>query len=89
MMTRKEKTRKALIKLVQKMYKIIQKYFDSLPEEGNEQGKRDGYFSVAIFKNYVSFGTVTKRAELKEENQIHYVDFKEDKNEVEDSKEGK
>ena len=89
MMTKKEKTRKALIKLVQKMYRIIQKYFDSLPEEGNEKGKREGYFSVAMFKDYISFGTVVKRAELKEENQIHYVEFKEDKNEVEDSKEGR
>lgn len=89
MMTKKEKTRKALIKLSQKMYRIIQKYFDSLPEEGNEEGKRKGYFYVAMFKDYISFGTVTKRAELKEENQIHYVEFKEDKNEVEDSKEGR
>lgn len=68
----KEEVEKKLIRLARKMKKIYLEYLDSLEEEGNEIGKEEGYFSVAIFRDTISFDSTTDDTELKEENQISW-----------------
>lgn len=68
----KEEVEKKLIRLARKMKKIYLEYLDSLEEEGNEIGKEEGYFSVAIFRDTISFDSTPDNTELKEENQISW-----------------
>ena len=62
-----EKKLKALAKKVQKTYL---EYLDSLEEEGNEIGKKEGYICMAIFRNSVNINTSIDDTELKKEHQI-------------------
>jgi hypothetical protein len=68
----KEEVEKKLRRLARKMKKIYLEYLDSLEEEGNKIGKEEGYFSVAIFRDTISFNSTPDDTELKEENQISW-----------------
>jgi hypothetical protein len=68
----KEEVEKKLIRLARKMKKIYLEYLDSLEEEGNEIGKEEGYFTVAIFRDSIHINSTTDDTELKEENQISW-----------------
>lgn len=69
---RKTEVEKKLVKLARKMKKIYLEYLDSLEEEGNEIGKKEGYLTVAIFRDSISVGSTHDNAELKEENRIDW-----------------
>lgn len=75
----KEEVRKKLIKLARKMKNIYLEYLDSLDEEGNEIGKEEGYFAVAIFRDTIHINSTTDDTELKEENQISWWTYDEQK----------
>ena len=67
---KKARVEKKLVKLVIRMKKIYLKYLDSLEEEGNELGKKEGYLSVTIFRDSMSINSTNDKMELKKENQI-------------------
>ena len=71
----KEEVEKKLIRLARKMKKIYLEYLDSLEEEGNEAGKKEGYLAMAIFRESIHFNSTREDTELKEENQIDWHEF--------------
>lgn len=68
----KAEVEKKLIRFTRRMKKIYLKYLDSLEEEGNKIGKREGYLSIAIFRDGIHMNSTTDDMELKEENQISW-----------------
>lgn len=66
----KKEVEKKLKALAKKMQKTYLEYLDSLEEEGNEVGKKEGYLSMAIFRDSVHIDSTVEETELKEENQI-------------------
>lgn len=66
----KKEVEKKLKSLVGEIQKTYLEYLDSLEEEGNEIGKKEGYLDVAIFRDSVNINSTTDDTELKEENQI-------------------
>jgi hypothetical protein len=67
---KKKEVEKKLKALAKKMQKTYLEYLDSLEEEGNEIGKKEGYLSMAIFRDSVHIDSTVEETELKEENQI-------------------
>ena len=68
----KEKTEKKLKSLVRKIQKTYLEYLDSLEDEGNEIGKKEGYLIVATFRDSLHIDSTTDEKELKKENQISW-----------------
>lgn len=68
-----EKTERKIKKLARGLYRVWLNYVDSLPEEGNKQGKAEAYLNVTIFRNYVSVDS-THTVELKFKNQIAWYE---------------
>lgn len=66
----KAEAKKQLKSLAKKMRKTFLEYLDSLEEEGNEIGKREGYLSVTIWRDSIDIVTTHSKSELKKENQI-------------------
>jgi hypothetical protein len=67
---RKTEVEKKLKSLAKKMQKTFLEYLDSLGEEGNEIGKKEGYLSVTIWRESIDIVTTHSKLELKKENQI-------------------
>ena len=66
----KKEVEKKLKTLAKKMQKTYLEYLDSLEDEGNEIGKKEGYLSMAIYRDNVHINSAIRETELKEENQI-------------------
>lgn len=79
-----KKTERKLKKLARDLYWAWLDYIDSLPEEGNKQGKAEAYLNITIFRNYVSVDS-SHTDELKLENQIAWFE-RPDNKEVKDGK---
>ena len=67
---RKTEVEKKLKSLAKKMQKTFLEYLDSLEEEGNEIGKKEGYLAVTIWRESIDIVTTHSKSELKKENQI-------------------
>lgn len=75
---KKKDVEKKLMTLAKKMRNIYLAYLNTLDEEGNKEGKEEGYLSVAIFRNSVLITSALDDSELKAENQIDlFCDYEE------------
>ena len=69
-----KKTEKKLKKLARDLYRVWLNYIDSLPEEGNEVGKEEAYFTIAIFRDSMCINSTHDEDELKPENQVDWFE---------------
>lgn len=66
----KKEVENKLYSLAEKLHKTYMEYLDSLQEEGNEIGKKEGYLSVTIWRESISIVSTNARTELRKANQI-------------------
>ena len=68
----KTKVTKKLERKIKAIRKLWIKYLDSLPSEGNEDGKELGYLSVSIWRDSYDVSSTVDNAKLKTENQVNF-----------------
>lgn len=68
----KTKVTKKLERKVKAIHKLWIKYLDSLPSEGNREGKEKGYLSVSIWRDSYDVSSTMDDNKLKEENQVNF-----------------
>ena len=68
------KTERKLRKLAIDLYWVWLDYIDSLPEKGNEMGKKEAYLDIAIFRDAISIDSTHDKDELKPRHQINWFE---------------
>ena len=68
----KTKVTKKLERKVKQMRKVWIKYLDSIPSEGNEDGKEQGYLSISVWRDSYDVSSTVDNNKLKAENQISF-----------------
>lgn len=68
----KTKVTKKLERKVKAIHKLWIKYLDSLPSEGNREGKEKGYLSIAVWRDSYDVSSTLYVTKLKEENQVNF-----------------
>ena len=71
----KKRTEKILTRRIKAIRKIWLKYVDSLPEKGNEEVKRSGYLTIAIFRTSLWFNSCVDRTKIKKEDSVDVTLF--------------
>ena len=68
----KTKVTKKLERKVKAIHKLWIKYLDSIPSEGNEEGKEQGYLSISVWRDSYDGSSTVDNNKLKAENQISF-----------------
>lgn len=68
----KTKVTKKLERKVKQMRKVWIKYLDSIPSEGNEDGKEQGYLSISVWRDSYDVSSTVDNNKLKAENQVSF-----------------
>ena len=69
-MDKKKSTERKLKRIMIKAHKVWMDYMDSIPEEGNKDGKDRAYLSLCLFRTSAMFDSTHEKDELSPEYQV-------------------
>lgn len=69
-MDKKKSTERKLERIMIRAHKVWMDYMDSIPEEGNTQGKKRAYLSLCLFRSSIMFNSTNEKSELSPEHQV-------------------